>query len=474
MEGQMQRKGIIDWEICFICQKEKKKERTRSTITGLNTLAEMLQKFIDINYIDTNINRLLCENENMDITTILLSNNAQYHHSCSLKNNMKMFERQCTKQDKEPQAGCSRRNSESNVMGELRCCFCSHIDTSENLIAAGTMHVSQDKASGMHVDDLTEKWKRMAALNNNQDLLRKLSFGDVTSNELFYHRDCYQDFRNIYRREEKKQMELDCSTLENVEKWTKAISLSKIVGYIYETERDAHGNIFNAKSLETLYIDLLKCHGIQAASHVTRFAEKLLLQIEDLEKKTVGRTTSLYFKHTFNSIMRDSVVEPDNFMKSLRSVIRPIRDAMCITKNKFEGYFLNDSQTNSVPIQLLSFISMLVDGTYITNKGFSQAALTCSQIIMYNFRKCPVRKAETKRRHLKERETPVVIYNSLKLYATVKSKVLLDHFFNLGICLSYERVLDITKGLYDSMKTKFEKDSTTCTKERNIYGDGEG
>ena len=40
----MQRKGIIDWEICFICQKEKKKERTRSTITGLNTLAEMLQK----------------------------------------------------------------------------------------------------------------------------------------------------------------------------------------------------------------------------------------------------------------------------------------------------------------------------------------------------------------------------------------------------------------------------------------------
>ena len=148
--------------------------------------------------------------------------------------------------------------------------------------------------------------------------------------------------------------------------------------------------------METLYIDLLKCHGIQAASHVIRFAEKLLLQIEDLEKKTVGRTISLYFKHTFNSVMRDSVVEPDNFMKSLRRVIRPIRDAMCITKNKFEGYFLNDSQTNSVPIQLLSFISVLVDGTNITNKGFSQAAQTCSQIIMYNFRKCPARKAETK------------------------------------------------------------------------------
>ena len=92
-------------------------------------------------------------------------------------------------------------------------------------------------------------------------------------------------------------MELDCSTLENVENWTKAISLSKIVGYIYEAEKGAPRTIFNAKSLETMYINLLKCHGIQAASHVTRFAEKLLLQIEDLEKKTVGRTISLYFKH---------------------------------------------------------------------------------------------------------------------------------------------------------------------------------
>ena len=49
---------------------------------------------------------------------------------------------------------------------------------------------------------------------------------------------------------------------------------------------------------------------------------------------------------------------------------------MSLTKNTFEGDFTNDAQIDNVPIQLLSFVSMLVDGINITNKGFSQAALT--------------------------------------------------------------------------------------------------
>ena len=77
---------------------------------------------------------------------------------------------------------------------------------------------------------------------------------------------------------------------------------------------------------------------------------------------------------------------------------------------------------------------MLIDGTNISNKGLSQASLTSSQIVVYNFRKCG-KQTESKRRHLKEREMPVVIYNSLKIYSTVRSMVLIDHFFSLGICL---------------------------------------
>ena len=122
-------------------------------------------------------------------------------------------------------------------------------------------------------------------------------------------------------------------------------------------------------------------------------------------------------------------------MRSIRHVVQPIRNAMILKKNSFQGNFTEDSQINPVPIHLLSLVSMLIDGTNVANKGFSQAALTASQIIMYNFRKHG-KEVESQRRHLKQRETPVVIYNSLKLYATVRSRVLIDHFFSLGMCLS--------------------------------------
>ena len=215
-----------------------------------------------------------------------------------------------------------------------------------------------------------------------------------------------------------------------------------------------------------MYIELLRCHNIQITSHVTRFADKLLTQMEHLEKRAIGRKVSLFFKDTVDSILFDRVVEPDNFMKSMRDIVQPIRNAVSFTKNTFNGEFTSDSQMNSVPIQLLSLTSMLIDGTNISNKGFSQASVTASQIVVYNFRKCG-KQTESKRGHLKERETSVVIYNSLKIYSTVRSRVLIDHFFSLGICLSYQRVQDITKNLYNSMRRQFHEDNALVSQVLN-------
>ena len=102
---------------------------------------------------------------------------------------------------------------------------------------------------------------------------------------------------------------------------------------------------------------------------------------------------------------------------------------------------------------------MLVDGPNINNKGFSQGTLSCAQVMMNHFRKCIPRGIEIRRHHLKERETPLVIFNSLKLYATTRSRTLIDTFHGVGLCLSYQRVLDITKSMYDSMKTQYERDN---------------
>ena len=129
--------------------------------------------------------------------------------------------------------------------------------------------------------------------------------------------------------------------------------------------------MFDAKCLETMYIELPKCHNIQITRHVTRFADKLLTQVEHLEKRAIGRKVSIFFMDTFDSILFDRVVEPDNFMKSMRDIVQPIRNVMSFTQNTFNGEFTSDSQMNSLPIQLLSLISMLIDGTNISIKGSS-------------------------------------------------------------------------------------------------------
>ena len=459
MEHLIRDKGGTNWDLCFICQEEIN-EKLRSTPQGLETLSEMLLKFSEINALNFNINRLL--NKDADLHSVLKESHAKYHHTCYAKYNARAFQRAVTRNKTKntvetSQPGCSRRSvseASTHTLGELLCCFCSKVDAYENLVAAGTFHATGNKADSSHVQNISEKWKIMAVATNNNELLQKLTFGDVTSNELFYHQACYRTFKNQYRG---KQREIDRSTIEKNVEWKKASAMSKIISYIYETEDEVPGSVFDATCLEAMYIELLKCHNIQVVSHITRFTDKLVAQIEYLEKRTIGRKVSLYFKAAFDTVLLDKAIEPDIFMRSIRHVVQPIRNAMSLTENSFQGTFAEDSQIDSVPIQLLTLVSMLIDGTNFANKGFSQPALSASQIIMYNFRKHGT-ETGSQRRHLKQRETPIVIYNSLKLYATVRSRVLIDHFFSLGICVSYQRVLDITKSLYNSTKKQFEED----------------
>ena len=84
-------------------------------------------------------------------------------------------------------------------------------------------------------------------------------------------------------------------------------------------------------------------------------------------------------------LLKHHVEVPDDFTRSIRDVVVPIRNSMKIVKNKFDGSFKNECQKDSVPIELLVLISMLVDGVGIENQGFSQEALTISQLVMYNF-----------------------------------------------------------------------------------------
>ena len=161
-------------------------------------------------------------------------------------------------------------------------------------------------------------------------------------------------------------------------------------------------------------------------------------------KREVANRLVIYLKSTVTTFLSDNVFETNTFLKSLAI---PIRRSMESVENQFDGCFESNCQVNSVPVQLLTLISLLLDEFSVDNKGYSQPTLTCAQLIMSNFRKNSRhnREESTHKRNVKVRETPIKLFATLKLYAMVKSKGLIDTFFKMGICLSYDRVLELKK-----------------------------
>ena len=122
----------------------------------------------------------------------------------------------------------------------------------------------------------------------------------------------------------------------------------------------------------------------------------------------------------------------------------------------FNGNLNCKNQDESLSPFLLAMISMLINGEVNIEGKCSQAVLTLSGKVTYNTRKLKKSTHALNHRHNKrERGTPVTMYVGLKLYSTVRSKTIIDHLFYLGISISYDRVLSITKSLYEVLRRNY-------------------
>ena len=150
---------------------------------------------------------------------------------------------------------------------------------------------------------------------------------------------------------------------------------------------------------------------------------------------------------------------PYSFVESLSQIVAPIRDKMAKVENEFSYSFPAECQEKSVPIQLQTLCSLLIDGSDPQVVGFSQASLSVAQLIMYQYRKTiPSKELSVNRRHCKERETPVAIYTGLKLYSCLRAKTVIQKLFFLGICISYERCLEICDHIGSVLLNRYERD----------------
>ena len=91
-----------------------------------------------------------------------------------------------------------------------------------------------------------------------------------------------------------------------------------------------------------------------------------------------------------------------------------------------------------------------------------QAVLTLSQLLKFNsFARCRDESSVTIR-HKKERETPLPQYLGMLFHAKPRKRELVDALFELGLCISYDRVLEISTIVGNNLCHQFEVEKAVC------------
>ena len=99
----------------------------------------------------------------------------------------------------------------------------------------------------------------------------------------------------------------------------------------------------------------------------------------------------------------------------------------------------------------------------------TQSCLTISQLILFNFKK-KQRMAETmtSTRHSLDREPPLPIYIGLNIHSLslVCSKKLIEQLSNLGISITYDRVLQLEENRALSMCRQYQLNNVVSLDEK--------
>ena len=98
------------------------------------------------------------------------------------------------------------------------------------------------KVNSKHLEDFTKKLKHTASVLEDNQVLSKLSLGDVASNETYYHRNCYKAFCFQYGQMAFTTNDGEKYNKKDKEQLIKATRFNQIVNYVYDKKIYKHTN----------------------------------------------------------------------------------------------------------------------------------------------------------------------------------------------------------------------------------------
>lgn len=90
----------------------------------------------------------------------------------------------------------------------------------------------------------------------------------------------------------------------------------------------------------------------------------------------------------------------------------------------------------------------------------SQACLSISQLLVFNSVATDHTSSVTQ--HSREKECPLPIFVALKIRGTTRSKTLVESIYNIGLSISYDRLLCLSTEVVNSVCAHFQSEGVMC------------
>ena len=450
----------IDWEICVLCQSDNgdvlqcPAKSTKAPIgSGYTSLAEHLIKFHELGQmpVELDINRL---DEGNGIEATLIAHRAKWHKSCRLKLNQTKLNRLQNKQEaKKPSTSSAvqtRGKQSTRIITDCVCFFC---DEPAGLF--GDLHEVSTK-------EVDWKVRKCALALEDTELIAKLAPADMIALEAKYHTKCLLRLYDNAKKAADRQGE----PADHL----RGIAFAELVAYMKEYRLEEGVNpVFKLADLASTYKARLEQLGaaVEGRIHSTRLKARLLSVFPDLRECKEGCNVLLTFDKDIGDAIRKAC-EQDNFDNDAMHLARAaqvVHRDMFDRKFTFNGSFKQGCQEAAVPPSLLALINMILEGPSIkrqTAVAANAAALSISQFLIFNSMKRRRSEISTLAHHSPERETPLPLYLAMKIHAVTRSRNLIDSMFSIGLCVSYDRLLQVTADIANGVCQQFAADDVVC------------
>ena len=183
----------------------------------------------------------------------------------------------------------------------------------------------------------------------------------------------------------------------------------------------------------------------------------------------------LTFNENVGVALKQMTENPDSDALNLVHTAKLIRNELFSGEYTFKGTFEDSFSKTCVPQTLLTLISMLLEGPGVYNKTDNTAALTIAQLVIFNAVKNqrrqvrPIPDSQSQHdspnvsvRHPLTQETAVPVYLGVMIHSSTRNKKIVDKCHNLGLSVSYDRVLQITNKIANSVCDQYRKNDLVC------------